>query len=196
MIRFRAVIADPAWKFEDNLPGPGRGAAKHYKTQNSEDAIVGMLGVELARLEARVADDAFLFEWRVASQVELAYRVARGWGAVPKAELVWVKKTKHGKRHFGMGRAAVRAEHETCIIATWGSPVRASRSVRSVFEAPVPVDEDGRIIHSAKPDKFYEIVEEICGRGPYLEMNARRQRPGWTCVGLDVPRVIAPRRTR
>lgn len=38
--------------------------------------------------------------------------------------------------------------------------------------------------HSRKLDAFYEVVEAI-SPGPYLELFATRQRPGWTCIGME-----------
>jgi N6-adenosine-specific RNA methylase IME4 len=120
--------------------------------------------------------DAHLFLWRCASMQREALDVIDAWGFRLKSEIVWLKKTSSGKRWFGMGRT-VRAEHETCLIATRGRPQVLSRSVRSVFEAPV-----GR--HSAKPAEFFSIVEQLCS-GPYVELFARQQRPGWTALGLE-----------
>jgi hypothetical protein len=74
----------------------------------------------------------------------------------------------------------VRASHETCIVAKRGRPLIKARNVRSVFEAPV-----GR--HSEKPEGFYDLVESLAD-GPYLELFARRVRPGWTCLGNELPR--------
>ena len=39
--------------------------------------------------------------------------------------------------------------------------------------------------HSDKPDAFFDIVERI-SPGPYLELFARRARPGWTVWGNEV----------
>lgn len=166
------LCADPPWLFGDNLPGPKRGAAKHYPCMTVDD----LCAFDLPPL----LDDCRLFLWRVASMQEEALLVAHAWGFTVKSELVWLKRTATGKRWFGMGRQ-VRAEHETALICTRGKPepVR-DRSVRSTFEAAVP---DGR--HSAKPEEFYDIVERLCA-GPYVELFARRQRPGWTCLGNEV----------
>jgi N6-adenosine-specific RNA methylase IME4 len=121
-----------------------------------------------------LAPKAHLFLWRVAALQEEALQVVRAWGFVPKAELVWLKRTKRGKRWFGMGRQ-VRNEHEVCIIATRSNPSVRNKAIRSTFEAKV-----GR--HSEKPDEFYGIVEELCER-PYVELFARRRRSGWKCWG-------------
>jgi N6-adenosine-specific RNA methylase IME4 len=168
-LQYRTVAADPPWRFNDTLPGPGRGAAKHYRVMALED---------LERLELPpLAPDCRLFLWRVAAMQEEALKVVRAWGFVPKAEMVWVKLSGTGGLHFGMGRQ-VRMSHETCIIATRGRPPRLSRSVRSAFVAHV-----GK--HSEKPDRFFEIVESL-SPGPRLELFARRRRPGWDGVGDEL----------
>ena len=171
----RVLVADPPWRFKDSLPGPKRGASSHYGCLTTAD----LCNFPLPPLTA----DATLVLWRVAAMVEDAYKVVRAWGFVPKSELVWVKTTKTGKRHFGMGHY-VRAEHECAIIATRGSPKPFRRSTRSVFTAPV-----GR--HSPKPDAFYELVAETW-TGPYAELFARRRRgPEWSCFGNELPDVGA-----
>ncbi len=93
----------------------------------------------------------------------------------PKAELVWRKVTKHGKRWFGMGHY-VRNEHETCLIAVRGSMPVADKAIRSTFEAVCGE-------HSRKPDEMYEIIERLYPNARYLELFARRLRPGWTAIG-------------
>lgn len=165
------LVADPPWPFGDKLGA--RGAEANYPVLSIEEICNFPLPV--------MADDSLLFMWRVSSMVEEAYRVVRAWGFVPKSEMVWSKTTEAGKPHFGMGRY-VRLNHESCIIAARGRATRIieSHSVRSVFEAPV-----GK--HSAKPDKFYSIVEELSG-GPYVELFARRERFGWTCFGNELAR--------
>lgn len=167
----RVVVADPPWSFGDKLPGKGRGAEKHY-------VVLDQAGIEAFPLPP-IAADALLFLWRVASQPEEACRVVRAWGFTPKSEIVWLKKSSGGKPHFGMGRY-VRFAHEVCIIASRGRGLLQIRdhSVRSTFEAPT-----GR--HSEKPEVFYDIVERLSA-GPYVELFARRHRPGWQCFGNEL----------
>lgn len=173
---FRVITADPAWKLGDSLPGPKRGAIKHYPTMTVEE----ICSFPLPPLEP----DALLFLWRLASMPEEALQVVRAWGFVPKSEIVWVKKTSGGQRHFGMGRY-VRAEHESCIIASRGrgNTLIRDKAVRSVFEAKA-----GR--HSEKPAEFYALVERMVA-GPYCELFARQLREGWTSYG-DELRHAAP----
>lgn len=166
---FAVLEADPPWSFADSLPGSKRGAAKHY-------SMLGLRDIQRFPLPP-LADDALLLLWRVAAMQEEALAVVRAWGFVPKAEIVWRKLTKNGRPHFGMGRT-VRASHEVCIVATRGRWKPRSRSVRSVFDAPV-----GR--HSEKPEAFYDLVEQLAD-GPYVRLFARAERPGWVSMGDQI----------
>jgi N6-adenosine-specific RNA methylase IME4 len=168
----KVIVADPPWHFSDALPGKGRGAIKHYPTM-SEDALKAWF----PKLE--VSPDAVLFMWRVAAMADEAWALCHAWGFQPKSEIVWLKRTIGGRRHFGMGRY-VRMEHENCIIATRGRAFPRAHNVRSTFEAPI-----GR--HSQKPEEFFDLVETMY-KGPYVELFARRQRQGWLCLGNEMPK--------
>ena len=173
---FRVLVADPPWKFNDALPGNTRGASKQYECMRTWD----ICNFQLPPL----ADDCVLFLWRVASMQQAALDVAAAWGFCVKSEIVWLKKTVHGNRWFGMGRI-VRAEHEICLIGTRRRPQVQNHSVRSTFVTEF--DGLSAVVerHSQKPEKFYEIVESLY-TGPYVELFARRQRPGWTCLGNEI----------
>jgi len=162
----RVLLADPPWSYGDALPGKGRGASKLYPCMGAP---------EIARFPLPVlADDAWLFLWRVHTHQAEAEFVMKAWGFTYCSELIWVKKTTKGKTHFGMGRT-LRNAHEVCLIGKRGKPKPNGMSQRSVFEAAVGE-------HSAKPAKLYEIIETFSG-GPYVELFARRQRAGWTSYG-------------
>lgn len=173
---FDVVVSDPAWKYGDSLPGPKRGAGKFYECMTVD---------EICRFRLPpVAKDALLFLWRVSAMQEEALQVVRAWGFAPKSEMVWVKTTATGKRHFGMGRYT-RASHESCIIATRGRGIDLIRdhSIRSVFEAPVAR-------HSEKPDEFFALVAKMTS-GRRCELFARRPRLGFVPFGDQVERTAA-----
>lgn len=168
---FRVLVADPPWQFDDALPGPKRGAGKHYATMRTEDICALRL--------PELAPGALLFLWRVASMLEDAVRVCRAWGFRPVSEVTWCKTTREGRPHIGMGRY-VRNAHEGCLVgARKGSAASiVDHGVPSWFMAP-----RGR--HSEKPREFYELVERLAP-APYVELFARAERPGWTCLGNEL----------
>lgn len=184
---FKVIVADPAWLFGDLLPGDTRGASNQYGCMPTWDVM------RLAEAGGRVimgqpiADDAILALWRVAAMQQDALDVARFWNFQVKTDLVWLKKTVMGLRWFGMGRT-LRAEHEICLICTRGKPALKSHSIRSTFVTDIDVAglsaKVGR--HSEKPEEFYAIIESL-SEGPYLELFARKQRLGWTCIGDELP---------
>jgi N6-adenosine-specific RNA methylase IME4 len=178
---FNVVVADPPWKFGDTLPGKGRGAAKHYDVMTAGD---------ICRLTLpEIADDAHLFLWRVSSMQQEALDVVREWGFTVKSEIVWLKKTKNGKDHFGMGRH-VRLAHEVCLIATRGKGAGiVNRSQRSIFPTEIEGEFEGATgIHSRKPPEFFKIIEGLFAPNVHrLELFAREARSGWTTIGNEVP---------
>lgn len=191
----RVLTADPAWMFNDKLPGANRGAAKNYREQYLDD-IINRRNFEFDW--PALDDDCILFLWRVASQADEAYDVMRGWGFEPKSEIVWCKYTKNGKKWMGMGRTG-RQSHEICIIGTRGrsANVMQDLGVRSTFDAKVPCYEHnhpkvlagkakaGDYIHSGKPEEFRDLVTRMV-KGPYVELFGRRTRPGWYVKGNEV----------
>jgi len=180
---FRVLCADPPWRFDDALPGDTRGASKQYACMTALD----ICNFKLPPL----ADNCVLFLWRVSAMQQAALDVAHAWGFTVKTDLVWLKKTATGKRWFGMGRT-LRAEHETCLVCTRGRPMVKDHSVRSTFTTDLDFAglsaQAGR--HSEKPEIFYSIVESLFD-GPYCELFARRQRPGWTCLGLEIEQLAS-----
>ena len=170
------LVADPPWLFGDALPGKARGAVKHYRCLSTNDIVRFPL--------PELADDALLFLWRVASMQRSALAVMEAWGfGQPKSEICWVKLKQNadpGSPRIGMGRY-VRNAHEVCLIGARGSALRLieDHGVPSVIQAP-----RGR--HSAKPAAFFEAVERLCPSANKVELFARRQRPGWTCLGDEV----------
>jgi N6-adenosine-specific RNA methylase IME4 len=60
----------------------------------------------------------------------------------------------------------------------FAGPVRLSKGVRELIVAP-------KREHSRKPDETYRRIEALC-EGPYVELFARQQWPGWIAIGDEV----------
>ena len=98
---------------------------------------------------------------------------------------VWEKETKKGQTHFVMGHGT-RGATESCLIAYNGSIGRLikDKSVRNIFRAKMPVDENNKYIHSAKPDEFFDLVDKLVGTNcNCLEMFARKPRENFDRFG-------------
>jgi len=100
-----------------------------------------------------------------------------------------------GKRRVG-GGFWTRANTEFCLIGVRGNnhPVRVNKSIRQLIEtddeqkqliAPNPTDDDGKVIHSAKPPEARERIVQLMGELPRIELYARERTPGWAVWGDD-----------
>ncbi len=109
------------------------------------------------------------------------------WGFAPISLLTWVKTDKAVmKERFGFGDW-LRGATEQCIMAVRGQPVHELDNESTVIFAPMRA-------HSEKPDIFYSLVQKTCVAPPdgYLELFARKPRPGWVCWGDEVAKLETP----
>ena len=90
-----------------------------------------------------------------------------------------------------MGRY-FRACAETALFGVRGrndrGPKLLAMTERNVLLSPA-------LKHSAKPDGLQDSLEKMYA-GPYLEMFARRDRPGWYCIGNEAPDTMGEDITR
>lgn len=168
--RFGVIYADPEWKFEaySDETGMDRAADNHYPT-SVLDVIKGRDVGSLA------ADDCVLFLWATVPMLPQALEVMAAWGFAYKSNFDW-RKDQIGTGYWNRNR------HEHLLIGTRGKiPAPAmGEQFDSSIEAPVGE-------HSAKPEKFYEIIETYFPTLPKIELNARVARPGWVRWGYEAP---------
>lgn len=187
--KYAAIVADPPWHFRARTAlqtrnwTSARDAEKHYAVMGI-DAIMAMSVRDLA------ARDAHLFLWTTGPNLRQAFDVIEAWGFKYSAiAFTWVKlkrsfnahqlrvlPTAEADLHVGLGMTT-RKNAEFCLLARRGSARRIAKDVREVILSPVRE-------HSRKPDEAYHRVERYC-EGPYLDLFAREQRPGWTAWGLE-----------
>lgn len=169
------VVIDPPWEYERSSGlGSTRAAADHYPTM-SNAAIAALPVGDLA------APDAHLYLW-VTNPLLFCQRrapygpaeIVAGWGFRYVTLLTWHKLGAPGMGWW------FRGDTEHVIFGVRGSAsIPAALRVSNHFAAP-------RTVHSAKPDRFYEIVEQV-SPGPWLEMFARRRRIDWDVWGDEAP---------
>jgi N6-adenosine-specific RNA methylase IME4 len=176
---FGAILADPPWKFEPYAVGPqSPQKAPKYQLMNNP---------EIARLSVSelAAEDCVLFLWACWPMLCDALHTIEAWGFEYKTcAFSWTKAHAGQIEMFrddidvqvGLGYWT-RANTEPCLLATRGKAKRLSADVRQAIIAP-------RREHSRKPDGIHERIERLVA-GPYLELFARQQRPGWTVWGNE-----------
>lgn len=189
---YPVILADPPVPFETWGKRPGgvdsRAAAAHYNVMTWSD-LFG-LGPSIRRV---AADDCVLFLWVCQPLLRETMAMARRWGFQYKTKAFsWVKlrPAKGMTFHVGMGYWT-RANTEDVLLFTRGNPSRVRKDVYQMiatleenpFETPAILAPVAR--HSAKPGEVHDRIERLVD-GPYLELFARRERPGWTCLGNEI----------
>ncbi len=173
-MNFDVILADPPWQFRvwNKDTGQGRSAESHYSTMELSD---------ICALDVPAKNNAVLFLWVTWPVLQEAFEVIRAWGFEYKTQAwTWIKSNPSGFGHFmGMGYYT-RANAEPCLLCTRGNPGRpADKGVLSIIYAPV-------MQHSRKPDEQYAKIEALYPNRSYLEMFARRKRPGWYVWGNEI----------
>ncbi len=159
---FRTILADPPW---DVLQRGGRGAHRHYPVMTVE-AIAALPVRKLA------STDAHLWLWVTNATLFSGHVVMAAWGFTYRSCLTWVKPG------LGLGSYYLRNNTEHLLLGTKGNAPILFRSQPTWLFAP-------KQEHSHKPEEQYAVIER-CSPGPYLELFARRKRPGWQVWGNEV----------
>lgn len=175
MIIYRTIVIDPPWEYERATGlGSTRAAADHYETMTNA-AIAALPVGDLA------APDSHIYLWATNPRLFAEPRdgvgpaeMLRAWGFRYVTLLTWHKLGAPGMGWY------FRGDTEHVLFGVRGkAPIPPERRLSNHFAAP-------RTVHSAKPDRFYEIVEQVSD-GPRLEMFARRRRVGWDVWGNEAP---------
>ena len=160
---FDIIVADPPWR-DDFGKTSGRSVTRHYPTMPLAD---------ICAMQVPAADAALLFLWATAPMLQQGLAVVKAWGFSYRTHGVWVKDRP------GTGKW-LRNQHELFLIGRRGK-----------FRCP-QVAMPGRIAaprkrHSQKPEELQDNIEAAFPTMRYLELFARRERPGWIVWGNEVP---------
>lgn len=183
---FGAILADPPWRFRMwNETNRHRSASEHYPLMTPEEVCA-------LPVHNLAAPDCVLFLWICWPTLDDARKVISDWGFTYKTCAFNWTKAHAGQIEMFRGDSAVqvgmgywtRANTEPCLLATRGNPKRLNADVRQGIIEP-------RREHSRKPDCVYSRIERLVS-GPYLELFARQERPGWTAWGNETTKFNTP----
>lgn len=189
-MKYKVITLDPPWPY-DRTSGQGV-ANKQYSLMTWDDLYaLGPL------IKSVAAPDCAIFMWTTAPLLIETVDMIKAWRLryVTKA-FSWVKTYASGGIFFGIGSYTASNTEDVWLLSN-GTPKRKAKDVSQVV--PTLIREDAIVAqmgdHSAKPEEMQDRIERLLS-GPYLELFARRQRPGWTCVGnaldgLDIRESLA-----
>jgi len=125
-------------------------------------------------------ESCILFLWATFPLLQEALDTIKAWGFKYKTiGFNWIKKNKKSDSLFwGMGNFT-RSNSEICLIGTKGKPNREAANVHSVLMSPIEQ-------HSKKPDIIRNLIVQLCGDKPRIELFARQISPGWDAMGFNI----------
>lgn len=176
------ILADPPWRFANRT---GKVAPEHRRL----DRYSTMDLAEICALPVRstTAKNSHLYLWVPNALLPDGIKVMEAWGFRYVSNIVWAKRRKDGGPD---GRGVGFYFRNVTELLLFG--VRGSMRTLAPARSQVNMIETRKREHSRKPDEQYELIED-CSPGPFLEMFARRQRPGWTAWGAESAQDIEPR---
>lgn len=180
--RYPVILVDPPWLYnisqgDHRWGAKGEHRIRHYDGMTQEQ----LRGLPIGEC---AASDAVLLMWATMPCLPDAVNLMGAWGFTYKTvAFVWVKLNKNGTPYMGMGHYT-RANAEVCLLGTRGKPKRVAKNVSQILQTP-------RRQHSRKPDEQYERIMRLFD-GPYLEVFARQQWPGWDVWGNETSKFDPP----
>ncbi len=180
MNKYGVILADPPWSYSNS--GTRGAALNQYQTMTDQDIIDLPIG-DLA------AHDCVLLMWATWPKLnEACLPAIKSWGFDYVTGFPWVKVTEVSKTLFGALEIKVpygvgfwaRGTSEPLLIAKRGNPSPPPNGFIGLLSP--------NLYHSRKPDSVYHYAEAL--PGPYLELFARRPRPGWDVFGNEVANSI------
>jgi N6-adenosine-specific RNA methylase IME4 len=177
--QYGLILADPPWR------NRGNGRARKYYSFMSPAAICDLPVAPIC------AEDCVLLLWSTWAELGNAMAVIEAWGFTYMSGFPWIKLHEPpftdatgslvARVVYGTG-FWVRGCSEPVLIGWRGETKPPSSHFLGLLSE--------RLEHSRKPDDIYEYAESF--PGPYLELFARRNRPGWDVWGDEVDAVTLP----
>ena len=163
---YRVITADPPWPYEVRQEDPSHRATHPYP-QMSIEQICTLPVASMAHA------DSVLWLWTTNHHVRQALAVVDAWGFQQRTILTWAKD------RMGTGDW-LRGQTEHCLMAVRGHPTVVLTTQTTLLRGAMRAN-------SQKPEEFYDLVESLCPAPCYLELFARKTRPGWDTWGDEVP---------
>lgn len=171
--KFKTIYADPPWQFQNRT---GKVAPEHKR-------LTRYPTMPLAEIKAlpigELADDqSHLYLWVPNALLPCGLEVMAAWGFEYKSNIVWEKIRKDGQPDGRGVGFYFRNVTELLLFGVRGKNNRTLPPGRS----QVNLIRVSKREHSRKPDEIVPVIES-CSPGPYLELFARGDRPGWEMWG-------------
>jgi N6-adenosine-specific RNA methylase IME4 len=168
--KYSVILTDPPYHYNKPSIPHNRMPEQHYTTMTTDD-ICNLPISNIAN------DRSALFMWSPSSKLTDAFRIAKAWGFDDQhsTEIIWMKTAQNGQVRMGLGKN-VRNTHEHLLMFKKGDFPMPKIAFPNAFFA-LQTD------NSRKPQRAYEIMENMYPDASRIEIFARYVHPGWVGVG-------------
>lgn len=180
--RYSTILADPPWQFQNKT---GKVAPEHRRlSRYSTLTLDEIKGLPVADA---VNETAHLYLWCPNALLPDGLAVMQAWGFQYKSNIIWHKIRKDGGSDGRGVGFYFRNVTEMILFGVRGKNARTLAPGRRQVNYLATRKRE----HSRKPDEQYEIIE-ACSPGPFLELFARGDRPGWAVWGNEADAQYEP----
>ena len=180
--KFKTILADPPWQFQNRT---GKIAPEHKRL--SRYGTLTLDDIKALPVSASASDVAHLYMWVPNALLPDGLEVMKAWGFNYKSNIVWHKLRKDGGSDGRGVGFYFRNVTELLLFGIRGKNARTLQPGRTQVNYLGTRKRE----HSRKPDEQYDLIQS-CSPGPFLELFARGQRPGWAVWGNQADEGYVP----
>lgn len=180
-MNYDVILADPPWFYNNRKAGAerknktrfGGGAMKHYPLMRDDELL------SLAEtVKGWAGKNCALFLWCTCPRLDFGITLLEEWGfRYCTIAFVWVKRSSAHRLIKNPGFYTA-SNIELVLLGVRGKMRPTKPMIQQVVEAR-------RGAHSVKPPDVQARIEQMYPGRRYLEMFARRARPGWDGWGAE-----------
>ena len=194
-MKYEIILADPPWLYYGD-PNKNAAAGKHYKCMSIDDLTQPHRWLNGGSFYELAARPSVIFMWATGPMLQTAINVMThcNWGFHYRGiAYVWVKTRKDGGIISGQGVRPSFTKPTTELLLV-GSTNSKGRAFPILNEAQPQVVLHPRLAHSEKPPLFRDMIVDLLGDRPRIELFARQRVDGWDAIGDELEDMPGGRR--
>lgn len=167
--KYQIIYADPPW---DVKAGPGWASSGKSRDLKYPTMTIN----EIKALPVKdIADvNCHLYLWTINKYIRQSYDVAEAWGFKVSCLLTWCKPA------HGLGLGGVFTQTTEHLLFCRKGNLKVLKRIDTTWFS------HGRQAHSEKPMMFMDMITEISGDLPRIELFSRKKALGWDAWGNEV----------
>jgi len=185
-MKYEIILADPPWLYYGD-PNKNAAAGKHYKCMKDKSIFDYPVPPKAKRCA--------LFLWATCPKLDLAISTLKAWGFHYRGvAYVWVKTRKDGGIINGQGIPPTFTKPTTEFLLAGSSNKRGRTGKILIHNQPQVIFAPRTGKHSGKPAIFRDLIVDLLGDRPRIELFARQRVPGWDAIGDELEDMPGGRR--